>query len=300
MVADPLRSLTRLPKTPPAERDALDACRRLARDHYENFTVISRLAPRRMRTALAVLYAYCRTVDDIGDEATGDRLSMLDRYETELDAAYRGTARHWVLVALQALLRDVALPREPFERLIEANRRDQRTARYPSFEDLLEYCTYSADPVGRLVLALYGIRNPDLDALSDATCTALQLANFWQDVKRDRAMGRIYVPQDEMAEYGVTEVDLDADVATPAFRRLMAFQVDRARTYIADGLPLLDHVGGHLRVDLALFSCGGLAILDRIEAAGFDTLQERPALTGRDKVRVAWTALRPWRWKRWI
>jgi len=300
MVADPLRSLTRLPKTPPAERDALDACRRLARDHYENFTVVSRLAPRQMRTALSVVYAYCRTVDDIGDESIGDRPALLDRYQAELDAAYRGEARHWVLVALQAVLRDVALPREPFERLIEANRRDQRTARYATFQDVLDYCTYSANPVGRLVLALYGIHDPQLGAMSDATCTALQLANFWQDVKRDRANGRIYLPQQDMAEYGVPEADLDADVATPAFRRLMAFQVDRARAFFADGLPLLDRVRGHLRVDLALFSCGGLAILDRIESLGFDTLRERPELAGWDKARIAWTALRPWRWRRWI
>jgi len=300
MVDDPLRALRHVPETPPSERDALDACRRLARSHYENFTVVSRLAPRRMRTALAVLYAYCRTVDDIGDEAAGNRMALLDRYQEELGAAYGGTPHHWVMVALQAVLRDVALPREPFERLIEANRMDQRTTRYPTFDHLLEYCTCSANPVGRLVLALYGIRDPASDSLSDATCTALQLANFWQDVKRDWEMDRIYLPQDELADYGVAEEDLATDRATPAFRDLMAFQVQRARDYFSDGLPLIDRVHGHLRVDLAFFSCGGLAILDRIESSGFDTLRERPALTGWDKLGIAWTALRPRRWREWI
>lgn len=253
-----------------------------------------------MRTALAVLYAYCRTVDDIGDEAGGDRIVLLDRYQEELTAAYCGHPRHFVLVALQAVLRDIPLPREPFDRLIEANRRDQRTTSYPTFDHVLEYCTYSANPVGRLVLALYGIRDPASVSLSDATCTALQLANFWQDVKRDWAMGRIYLPQDEMADYGVVGEDLASDRATPAFRDLMAFQVQRARDYFHDGLPLIDRVHGHLRVDLALFSCGGLAILDKIESQGFDTLRRRPVLTGWDKLGIAWTALRPRRWRTWI
>jgi squalene synthase HpnC len=225
---------------------------------------------------------------------------LLDRYQEELDAAYRGEARHWVSVALQALLRDVPLPRESLAHLIAANRMDQQTTRYPTFADVLEYCTYSANPVGRLVLAVYGHDDATSIAFSDATCTALQLANFWQDVKRDWEIGRIYLPQDEMREYGVTERDLDAECASPALRRLMAFQVERARGYFADGLPLLDRVHGHLRVDLALFSCGGLAVLDRIESEDFDTLRERPALSGRDKVRIALTALRPGRWRRWI
>ena len=300
MVAEHIRALVDLPDTPPSRYKATAYCRALARTHYENFTVVSWLAPRAMRIHLAVLYAYCRTVDDIGDEAPGDRLALLDRYERELDAAYRGAARHPVLVALQETIERYSLPREPFARLIEANRIDQRRTRYTTFEKLLSYCAYSADPVGRLVLGLYGIRDNERVALSDATCTALQLANFWQDVKRDAAIGRIYLPQDEMGAYGVREADLSADQAGEPFVRLMQFQVHRARRYFAAGLPLLDQVSGHLRVDLALFSRGGIAILDKIEALGFDTLSRRPTLSGREKAGLIVSTLISRRWKRWI
>ncbi len=300
MVTDAASLLLQLPDAPPTRSEAIAYCRALARTHYENFTVLSWLAPRSMRLHLAILYAYCRTVDDIGDEAKGDRLDLLDRYEQELDAAYAGTARHPVLVALQETIDRHDLPREPLARLIEANRRDQRIHRYPTFDDLLEYCTYSANPVGQLVLALYGIRDPECVRLSDATCTALQLANFWQDVKRDAAMGRIYLPQDEMKTFGVREQDLAADKANVFFTRLMAFQVNRARRYFAAGLPLLDRVSGHLRIDLALFSRGGLAVLDKIEAQGFDTLRSRPEVSAFEKIRLLVSTLLSRRWQRWI
>lgn len=300
MVAEHIRTLIDLPEVPVGREEAIAFCRRLARAHYENFTVVSWLAPRGMRVHLAVLYAYCRTVDDIGDEAPGDRLALLDRYERELDAVYRGSPRHPVLVALQNTVERFDLSREPFARLIEANRIDQRCTRYESFEKLEAYCTYSANPVGRLVLALYGACDEENATLSDATCTALQLANFWQDVKRDAQMGRIYLPLDEMAAYGVAEADLAASHATDAFVRLMAFQVKRAREYFSKGLPLLDRVSGHLKIDLALFSRGGIAILDKIEALGFDTLRKRPALSGREKVALVLSTLISRRWREWI
>jgi squalene synthase HpnC len=300
MVADLTAELLHPPGAPPSRREAIAYCQALAKTHYENFTVVSWLAPRALRSHLAALYAYCRTVDDLGDEASGDRLELLDLYERELGAAYRGTARHPVLVALQETIETYSLPREPLERLIEANRIDQRRNRYATFQELLHYCSHSADPVGRLVLALHGIRDEESIRLSDATCTALQLANFWQDVKRDAAMERIYLPQDEMAAYGVREADLAANRAAEPFRRLMEFQVDRARQFFARGLPLLDRVQGHLRVDLALFSRGGLAILDKIEASGFDTLRERPTLGGREKVGLLVSTLVSKRWNRWI
>jgi squalene synthase HpnC len=300
VTADPVRALIHPGEVPPNTDEALRYCRAMAHDHYENFTVVSWLAPRRMRTALGVLYAYCRTVDDIGDEAPGDRLALLDRFHTELVAAYHGTARHPVFVALQEIVRRHDLPREPFERLIEANRRDQVKTRYQTFEELLEYCTYSANPVGRLVLALYEFRDEVRQSRSDATCTALQLTNFWQDVKRDAAMGRIYLPAEDLDRFDVTEADLHARHGSAAFRRMMEFQVKRARDFFAEGLPLLDLVHGHLKFDLALFSQGGLAILDKIEAADYDTVHARPHLSGRDKVRLALDSIRPWRWRQWI
>jgi len=270
-------------------RQAQAACADLAHAHYENFTVLSWLTPRPLRPHRAAIYAFCRTVDDLGDEAAGnplDRLDALDRFEVELDRAFEGLGRGALFVALQETIRRFDLPREPFARLIEANRIDQRQDRYPTFENLLHYCEHSANPVGRLVLRLHGYRDEDRFVLSDATCTALQLANFWQDVARDRAAGRIYLPQDEMAEYGVAEAALDASEASEALRSLLRFQVERTREGFARGLPLVERVRGRLRVELALFSRGGLAVLEAIEAQGYDTLVRRPTVSDRAKRRL--------------
>jgi len=292
-MVDPVsvRLIEDLPASAPSIAEAHAFCLDLARTHYENFTVLSWLAPRSMRRSLASVYAYCRTVDDIGDEASGDRLELLDRYEEQLDAAYAGAACHPVLVALAETIRALDLPREPFARLIEANRIDQRTPRYATFDALRDYCTYSADPVGRLVLMLNGFRDEQRFRWSDATCTALQLANFWQDVKRDHAAGRIYLPADEMAELGVRADDLAEQEATPAMRDLMRRQVDRTRDFFCNGLPLVDSVSGRLRVDLALFSGGGLAVLDAIERCNYDTLACRPTVGGRRKAAILVRAL---------
>jgi squalene synthase HpnC len=177
---------------------------------------------------------------------------------------------------------------------------DQRTKRQATFGDVLDYCEHSATPVGRLVLGLYERGGPEECALSDATCIGLQLANFWQDVKRDYAMGRVYLPQDEMAEHGVQDEDLAASTASEPVRRLVRFQVERTRSYFARGLPLLDRVSGHLRVDLALFSRGGLAILDRIERQDCDTLSRRPTVGKFEKVGLLLSTLVSRRWDRWI
>ncbi|MCX6095049.1 MAG: squalene synthase HpnC, partial [Candidatus Bipolaricaulota bacterium] len=279
-----------------------------------NFTVVSWLAPRAMREPLAVVYAFCRTVDNLGDEdwvlegrvgageaaAPSDRIALLDEFEAELDQAYGGTPRHPIFVALQPTIERFRLPREPFARLIEANRMDQRTKRQATFADLLHYCEHSATPVGRLVLGLYERRDEEECALSDAMCIGLQLANFWQDVKRDYEMGRVYLPQDEMTEYGVRDEDLAAATALDPVRRLLKFQVERARGYFAHGLPLLDRVSGHLCVDLALFSRGGLAILDRIERQDYDTLSRRPTVGKFEKVGILLSTLVSRRWERWI
>jgi len=300
MVDAHLQALLEPPESAVSLDEAKSLCRDLAHAHYENFTVVSWLVPRWMRPHLEALYAYCRTVDDVGDEAPGDRLALLDRFEAELDAAYDGGPRHPVLIALRETIERFKLPREPFARLIEANRIDQRNATHATFDDLLHYCEHSANPVGRLFLLLYGYSDEERFALSDATCTALQLANFWQDVRRDRQAGRIYLPQDEMASYGVEAADLDASQATEPMRRLMRFQVERAREYFAQGLPLLDRVSGHLGVDLALFSRGGLAILDKLEAQAFDPLIRRPRIGGVGKVALFLSTLVSRRWQRWI
>jgi len=298
MVAAHVRALLEPPAAPASIEEASRFCRRLARAHYENFTVLSWLAPREMRRHLAALYAYCRTVDDLGDEAPGDRLALLDRFERELDAAFAGRARHPVFVALQETIARFSLPRDPFARLIEANRIDQRQSSFATFDELRHYCEHSATPVGRLVLMLYGYRDEERFALSDATCTALQLANFWQDLRRDAAVGRVYLPENEMAEYGVGRSDLRADRASANLRDLTRFQVDRARSYFRAGLPLIDRVRGHLRIDLALFSLGGLAILRKIERQDYDTLSRRPTLSGPEKVGLALSALLSNRWRR--
>lgn len=294
--------------------EARELCLALTRAEGENFTVVSWLAPRAVREHLAVVYAFCRTVDNLGDEdwvlrsptgrtgecAAAERVALLDAFEAELDLVYAGSPRHPIFVALRPTIERFGLPREPFARLIEANRMDQRTKRQATFADLLGYCEHSATPVGRLVLGLYERGGPEECALSDATCIGLQLANFWQDVKRDYAMGRVYLPQDEMAEHGVRDEDLAASTASEAVRRLVRFQVERTRDYFARGLPLLDRVSGRLRVDLALFSRGGLAILDKIERQDYDTLSRRPTVGKFEKVGLLLSTLVSRRWDRWI
>lgn len=300
MVDPHIAALIDLPQAPLSVEDSEALCKRLALSHYENFTVVSRLLPRRMRQPLYNLYAFCRTVDDIGDEAPGDRVLLLDRFESELSAAYEGRPHHPVLVALQGTIERFDLPRDLFQRLITANRIDQESKRYQTFAELVHYCEHSATPVGRLFLILFGYHDDELFALSDSTCIALQLTNFWQDVKRDYERGRIYLPLDEMKEYDVSEADLSAARANDQFKSLMRFQVDRARRYFRDGLPLIDRVHGSLRVDIALFSRGGLAILDKIEQLHYDTLRARPTLAKPEKIRLFLSTLISSRWRKWI
>lgn len=300
MVREHIEALLDPPQAPPSVADSEAFCRRLALSHYENFTVVSRLIPRAMRQPLYNVYAFCRSVDDIGDEAPGDRNALLDRFEGELAAAYEGVPHHPVLVALKGTIERFSLPRDLFERLIIANRLDQEQTRYQTFHDLLHYCDHSATPVGRLFLILFGYRDDELFSLSDNTCIALQLTNFWQDVKRDYENGRIYIPADEMKEYGVSEDDLARGEATEQFRDLLRFQVERARDYFRMGLPLIDRVRGSLRVDIALFSRGGLAILDKIERLHYDTLSTRPTLAKSEEIRLFVSTLVSRRWRRWI
>ena len=261
-------------------------CRELARSHYENFTIGSWLLPRDRLDHLFAVYAFCRSVDDLGDEFGGDRLAALDLWEKDLLRCYGDAPRHPYLVALQHTIEAFDIPKDPFMRLIEANRMDQRTRRYPTFQDLEHYCRHSANPVGHMVLYVFGFRDEERRRLSDYTCTALQLANFWQDVARDYAMGRIYIPLEDMDRFGYSEDELGRGLATESFRRMMAFEVARARELFHRGLGLVDTLDGRLKLDVALFTRGGLKGLDAIEKQEDDVLSRRPALSKAAKLRL--------------
>lgn len=275
--------------SPPTVQEAFAHCRRVALGHYENFTIASWLLPRTLRPHMYSIYAYCRGVDDLGDEAEGDRLTLLDGWEADLRRCFEGSPTDVRFVALQATIRRFDIPPEPFLRLIEANRRDQRVSRYRTFAELLDYCSYSANPVGRMVLYLFGYRDSQRQRLADATCTALQLTNFWQDVAEDLQKGRIYIPLEDMERFGYSQGELQEKRFTDNFRRLMAFEVPRTRELFSQGLALIPLVRGRLRLDLRLFSLGGLAVLDAIERMDYDVLRRRPRLS---RARKAWLVAR--------
>jgi squalene synthase HpnC len=245
----------------------------------ENFPVASRLLAPSVRSHLLAVYGYARLVDELGDAAPGDRLAALDWLEGELDAAYRGQAEHPLLVALQQALQERPLPRAPFERLIEANRVDQRVGRYRTWEELRGYCALSADPVGELVLCIFELATPARIELSNSICTALQLAEHCQDVAEDLAQGRIYMPLEDLERFGCTEADLAAAHAGASVRALLAFEVARARALLRDGAPLLGQSRGTAKLALAAFLAGGHAALDAIERQDFDVLAGTPRVS---------------------
>lgn len=263
--------------------------RNLARTHYENFTVAGLMLPRRLRQDYCNVYAYCRWADDLGDEI-GDpqrSLELLAWWGGELREMRAGRAYHPVFVALRDTAERHDLPPEDFENLLRAFEQDQTHRRYASYVDLLGYCIHSANPVGRLVLRLNGCRDEALFQLSDATCTALQLANHWQDVRRDWQMDRIYMPEDVMRSHGYSPALLGADArqgrASPAYRATLQDLCARAARLFSQGLPLADHFGGRLGLTLEAFSRGGLAILDKIRAQDWDTLACRPTISQRER-----------------
>jgi squalene synthase HpnC len=270
-----------IPARAPSQSDAYAYCERLARSHYENFSVASWFLPKRLRQHFFNVYAYCRISDDLGDE-TGDRaasLLLLEEWEAELNACYDGSPRHPVFVALAGTVREFDIPKQTFADLLTAFRQDQTVTRYETFDDLLGYCHYSANPVGQLVLYLCGYRDPERQQLSDFTCTALQLANFWQDVSADYDKGRIYLPLEDMQRFRVSEADIAGKRNTLAFRELMDFEVARAREWFDRGLPLIGKVDRELAIDLDLFSRGGLEILHAIERQDYAVLGNRPAIS---------------------
>jgi squalene synthase HpnC len=270
-----------IPATAPSREQAQRYCERLARGHYENFSVASWFLPQHLRQHFFNVYAYCRISDDLGDEV-GDAsasLELLDQWQLELDACYQGSPRHPVFVALAETVRTFDIPKHEFSDLLIAFRQDQSVVRFETFDDVLGYCRYSANPVGHLVLYLCGYRDPGRQQLSDFTCTALQLANFWQDVTVDYAKGRIYLPLEDLRRFGVSEADISSSRNTPAFCAMMKFEVGRARDWFRQGLPLVAQVDGELAVDLDLFSRGGQEILNAIERQGFAVLGRRPSIS---------------------
>ncbi len=271
--------------------EAFARCERLARNHYENFTVGSWLLPRDRRRYFYAIYAFCRFVDDLGDEAPDDRLNLLDLWEQDLLRCYQTTPNHPYMLALQETISTFDIPIQPFLRLIEANRMDQAVARYPTYEDLDYYCQHSANPVGHLVLHISGYRDPERQRLSDYTCTALQLTNFWQDIARDLKIGRIYIPMEDMERFGYSEQELRSSVVNKNLRELMAFEVDRARQLFRNGLKLVDAVERSIRLDIALFTLGGMKILDAIEGQDYDVLSRRPTLSRVAKLRLMASSL---------
>jgi squalene synthase HpnC len=265
-------------------------CARLAKSHYENFTVASWLMPREMRPHMYAIYAYARMADDFADEHHD--LAMLDDWERELDSAYAGTPRHPVFIALADTVRRFEIPRGPFKDLLTAFRSDIDFKGFDTLDDLLSYSRYSANPVGRLVLYLFGYRDAERQHLSDLICSGLQLANFWQDVAIDLDKRRIYLPRLDMERFGVTAADLAAHKYSSEFRELMRHEVGVARAMLVEGSELHRRVDKRLKRDILMFAGGGMAILHAIERIDYDVLRSRPELTKIDYLKLGWNALR--------
>jgi squalene synthase HpnC len=276
--------------------ESLVYTRWLATHHYENFHVVSFLLPKELHQDFYNVYSFCRWADDLGDEIgdTAESLRLLAWWRSELERAYSGEASHPVYVALRQTIARHELPAQPFHDLITAFEQDQRVTRYANWDEVFGYCRCSANPVGRLVLYLCGYRDAERQRLSDATCTALQLANFWQDVSVDLGKNRIYLPLDLLARHGVSEQDLVARRFTPRFAAAMREAVAQARALFQEGLPLAGMVNRRLSLDLDLFSRGGLKILDKIEARGCDVLSKRPAIGKSERAVLLLGALIRW------
>ncbi len=269
-------------------REAEAYTRWLAAHHYENFHVVTFLLPKPLHQDFYNLYAYCRWADDLGDEIgdPAESIRLLGWWGEELEAMYNGRASHPVFVALRRTAERRELPKQPLADLLRAFVQDQTVKRYRTYEALFEYCRYSANPVGRLVLWLGGYRDQERQALSDRTCTALQLANFWQDVSVDLEKDRVYLPLEAIERHGYSLEELRARRFTPAFRAVMREAVELARRLFLEGLPLARMVDRRMALDVELFSRGGLRILEKIERQGYDVLRRRPAISRAERVRM--------------
>lgn len=263
-------------------------CRGIALGHYENFLVASVLLPKTMRQPFYNVYAFCRHADDLADESESPEIATtsLRRLRSDLDRCFRGDCESPLFVALADTIARFGLIQKPFDDLIDAFLQDQTKTRFENFDELLHYCRRSADPVGRIVLRMAGADSAENVALSDSICTGLQLANHWQDLRRDFDSGRVYLPQDAMRVLGVDESMLAADHACDAVKRLVADQCRRARRFLLDGLPLADRVPRWLASDIRLFAHGGLATLDAIAKCDHDTLRLRPKVSRWKQMRL--------------
>ncbi len=296
MLATPELEIARnLPAAGCSPEEAQRYTRWLATHHYENFNVVSWLLPRHLHQHFYNVYAYCRWADDLGDEVPNRAraLELLDAWEHEVRLCFHGGSgsSHPVLIALRQTAIAKHLSVVPFVDLLQAFKKDQKTSRYQNWDEVLDYCKFSANPVGRIVLALCGYRDAERQLLSDFTCTALQLANFWQDVSRDLEKGRIYIPLDAAAAHGLSEADILARRFDPRYAALMRDLIAKTRELFAAGMPLVQRVDATLRVDIELFGRGGLAVLSAIEAQGYDTLSRRPALSKWARARLLGRAL---------
>lgn len=287
-----------LEQTPPtvstySTTEAFTYCEQLAQAHYENFPVGSLLAPKRLRKHVYSIYAFARTADDFADEGyetsgltEDDRLAALEDWQEKLERCYLGHAGHPIFIALAATVKELNLPIELFTDLLSAFKQDVVKHRYANFDEVLDYCTRSANPVGRLILLLFGYREERLHQLSDHICTALQLANFWQDVAVDIGKDRVYLPQDELAQFGVNVDELRENKFSDRYGALLKFQVERTWEFFQRGRPLPEAVSGRLKYELRLTWFGGTRILERIEELGYDTLNQRPKISTFDKLRL--------------
>jgi squalene synthase HpnC len=273
---------------PPSPWKSRRYCRRLAKKHYENFSVLSRIVPRASRQHVANIYSYCRWADDLADE-TGDperSLMLLGWWKRQLYDCYQGRAAHPVYIALSETIQKFNIPVEPFSNLLVAFRQDQRVTRYDTIEQLLEYCRYSANPVGRMVLYLAECHTEEREKLSDSICTGLQLANFCQDVARDWDRGRVYLPTSVCRRFGYEEAMFGRRECNEEFRQLMAAQVDQADGLLRAGWPLVAKMPPEWRLPIALFAAGGMAILHAIRRQNYDVWTRRPTVSRREKLQL--------------
>jgi squalene synthase HpnC len=284
-LADLARFGPERPHAPVSRAAARAYCSRLTRSHYENFSVASLLLPRPLLRHFHAVYAYCRWADDLADEAGGGprALALLRWWREELLRCYEGQPRHPVMIALRETIQEFRIPPEPFLDLLFAFEQDQLVKRYRAYEQLLDYCRHSANPVGHLVLYLFRAFDAERAALADNVCTALQLANFWQDVARDYAIGRVYLPEEDRQRFGYSDADLAARRCTPAFVELMRFEVERTRDLFYRGFPLVERLPPALRPDVELFLHGGLGILRKIERCRYNAWARRPVLAKWEK-----------------
>jgi squalene synthase HpnC len=270
-------------------QDSFEFCERITYQHYENFPVASRFISADKRKYLAAIYAFARTADDYADEpgyTAAERIESINRWEQQLSECYNGVATHPVFIALSETVERFQIPEDLFQNLLSAFRSDVNTKRYTTFEQVLEYCTCSANPVGRLVLLLFNYRSELMMMHSDNICTALQLTNFWQDVSVDLEKDRLYLPQEDLDQFGVPEHEILGRIPSTRFRKLISFEVARTERLFREGRPLLQEVGRDLRFELKLTWNGGMNILSKIKSQGFDVFQKRPRLSTLDKLRL--------------